>query len=359
MRLGTVGKSQAREIGTKVEQLLNTIRFGLPLPADLHHWLSQLEDNVYEKFVKGGLVLPRVATLMPGLERFITDYCQEQVAAGAWGSRTHEIRSQCVRDLVRYFSAEKKLTAITPGDADDWFLWLQKEAPDGRGLSRVTVAKRVKDAKQFFAYAVRKKLVTENPFDGIRTSAQDNPDRAVEITVDKFSLVLQKIDHLELRLILAFGRYGGLRIPSEPSELKWGDIDFEKNTMRIRSSKTKRHSSGVRACPIFAELLPFLQASRPESIDPAAYVLTEYRGDSGKYRKQFEAAIRSAGFVPWTRLFHNLRANAFTDLCDRNGMAQVCKWLGNSIKMGEKHYLLIRQHEYQPGKGMPIQSAPA
>ena len=62
------------------------------------------------------------------------------------------------------------------------------------------------------------------------------------------------------------------------------------------------------------------------------------------------AAIKAAGLTRWPRLFHNLRANAFTDLCDRNSMSQVCKWLGNSIRTGERHYLLIRQHEYQPDR---------
>ena len=356
MRLGTITKSQAKEIGVKVEQVLNTIKYGLLLPAELHHWLSQLEEKTYDKFVKGGLVLPRTATLVPGLERFITDYCHDQVAAGTWKPRTQEIRKQCVRDLVRYFGADKKLMAITPGDADDWFLWLQKDIPAGRGLSTVTVAKRLKDAKQFFAYAMRKKHVEVNPFDGIRVPSQDNPDRAAEITTQTFSRVLERIDHPELRLILALGRYGGLRIPSEPTALRWGDIDFEKTTMQIRSPKTERHSNAIRRCPIFPELVPFLLAVRPEAFSATDFVLTEFRGNSGKYRKRFESAIRSVGLVPWPRLFHNLRANAFTDLCDRNSMAQVCKWLGNSIRMGEKHYLLIRQHEYDHSRsgGTPI-----
>ena len=34
-----------------------------------------------------------------------------------------------------------------------------------RGLSPATAAKRLKDARQFFRYAVRKKLVASNPFE--------------------------------------------------------------------------------------------------------------------------------------------------------------------------------------------------
>jgi integrase len=347
VRLGAVNKTQAKELGLKVGLLLNTIKFGLNLAPELHHWLSQLDDKTYGKLVQGGLVLARKATVSQELEKFVTDYCDEQVRAGVWKPRTQEIRKQCKRDLVSYFGKDKKLTAITPGDADDWFLWLQKKSPEGRGLSRVTVAKRLKDARQFFAYAVRKALVPSNPFDGIRIPSQDNPERSVEIPVKTFLAVLEKIDDPEIRLIVALGRYGGLRIPSEPSKLRWGDIDFDKRTMRIHSPKTERHSNAIRTCPLFPELILFLETLRPESPAANAYVLVNHRGDSGHYRRQFEAAIKAAGLKPWPRLFHNLRANAFTDLCDRNSMSQVCKWLGNSIRMGEKHYLLIRQHEYQ------------
>jgi integrase len=350
MRLGTVSKTQAVEVGLKISQLLAIIKYGAALPPDLHDWLARLDDNTYSKLVKGGLVAQRVAVPVSGLEKFVTDYCREQGESGAWSPRTREIRSQCVRDLVTYFDAHRELSSITAGDADDWSRWLQKPAPEGKGLARPTIAKRVKDAKQFFGYAVRKKLVLENPFQGIRVASQDNPDRTVEIPRELFERVLAQISDPEVRLIVALGRYGGFRIPSEPLKLLWGDIDFENRSLRIAASKT-----AVRHCPLFDELLPFFLAVRPESPAPGSNVLVKYLGSNCQYRELFKAAIKQVGGKVWPRLFHNLRANAFTDLCDRNSMPQVCKWLGNSVRVGEKHYLIIRKKDYRHGQWSPAQ----
>ena len=39
----------------------------------------------------------------------------------------------------------------------------------------------------------------------------------------------------------AASRYGGLRCPSEHLALRWGDIDRERNRIRVTSPKSARH----------------------------------------------------------------------------------------------------------------------
>jgi site-specific recombinase XerD len=53
---------------------------------------------------------------------------------------------------VLRFGAQRMLDQITARDAEDWYQWLQKAEPKGRGLSPATAAKRLKDAHQFFRY---------------------------------------------------------------------------------------------------------------------------------------------------------------------------------------------------------------
>jgi site-specific recombinase XerD len=59
--------------------------------------------------------------------------------------------------------------AITPGDADAFRLALL-----GRGLSDNTVRRFCGRARQYFRAAIRRELVTRNPFDGIAGRSPGN-----------------------------------------------------------------------------------------------------------------------------------------------------------------------------------------
>ena len=60
-------------------------------------------------------------------------------------------------------AADKPLRDITPGDADSWRVWLM-----GQSLAENTVRRRCGFAKQFLRAAVRRRLITENPFADIQ-----------------------------------------------------------------------------------------------------------------------------------------------------------------------------------------------
>ena len=45
----------------------------------------------------------------------------------------------------------------------------------------------------------------------------------------------------DMQLLFALARWGGMRMPSEPANLKWTDIDFEHRRINFRSPKTEHH----------------------------------------------------------------------------------------------------------------------
>jgi hypothetical protein len=59
---------------------------------------------------------------------------------------------------------------------------------------------------------------------------------------------------------IALSRFAGLRCPSEIVELRWGDLNWERSLMTVRSPKTAAHDGhAVRIVPITPELRPILQ----------------------------------------------------------------------------------------------------
>jgi len=358
MRLGVVSKSFAEEVGRRIDGILECAKYNSELSPGLVDWISQSSDIVYRAFVRTGLLADAGSSTPETLKQFLDQYCTAKEGGsgrtGGWKPQTVKNRKQTVDDLILGFGDNRRLGDINAGDAEDWFHWMQKPKPSGRGLSAPTASKKFKDARQFFRYAVKKKLITDNPFEEMKVPPQDNPDRLVEVTRGAIEQLLTQITDPELRLIVVLARFAGLRVPSEISTLRWRDVDVENKTLHIFAPKTEHHSrGGRRICPLFPELLPYFEAVRPADASADAYVIKTYRGAAKNLRTTLDRKIEAAGLIRWPKLFQNLRANALTDLAESHPIHTVCRWLGNTVEVAMRHYLVIKQREYA-GPGSEI-----
>jgi hypothetical protein len=112
---------------------------------------------LYNRLAKVGLVPRREAAKQTTLGEWLDSY---------FGSR-HDVKgstkiawSQTRRRLLEYFGADRSLPSITPGDADNWSIWLTQHEE----LAENTVRRRCGLARQFLRAALRQKLIAENPF---------------------------------------------------------------------------------------------------------------------------------------------------------------------------------------------------
>ena len=103
---------------------------------------------------------------------------------------------------------------------------------------------------------------------------------------------------------------------------------------------------GERWVPIFPELRPYLEEAFDLAAVGAEYVISRYRLKNANLRTRFERIIRKAGLEPWERLFHNLRASRQTELTDIFPAHVVAKWLGNSVKVANDHYLQVTDEHF-------------
>jgi integrase len=349
IRLGKAMMKQATAFKVKVEALIGQTITGV-VDDEVSRWLSGLDAEIYGRLAAVGLVKPRGRDGQT-LGALIDGYIAGRAADAK--PRTLSNLDQASKRLVAFFGVHKPIRDVTEADAEEFYRW-----QIGEGLAPNTVRRTCGRAKQFFRFAVRKRLIPSNPFADLKTTVGSNPERKFFVTADMARKVLDACPDAEWRLIFALCRYGGLRCPSEVLALRWGDIDWERSRSTIRSAKTEHHEGkDRRVVPIFPELLSYLADAFDQAQSGQEFVIARFRGIGVNLRTQLERILGRAGRVPWPKLFHNLRASRQTELAERYPIHVVCAWLGNSTAIASEHYLQVTEAHYNQAAQIPAQSA--
>ena len=336
--LGRAPKKVATTFMVNVEALLATIRLGTAPAAELCSWLSNLPDATYEKLVAVGIAEPRVKARVVTLDELLKTY----VDRASVKPSTRAAYNQTTGSLRKHLSGGTPLTSIGAEQADIW-----KKAIVDEGLSPATVAKRVYVARAIFRKAVKWGMVAASPFEDLPAGSQQNPDRSFYVSHQIIGAVLERCPGVFWRLVIALGRYAGLRIPSEVAQLTWDDIAWDTGRLTVRSPKTARHDGhAVRLVPICPELHSILAEAYEHAADGDKLILPRMLTGTSNLRTTFTKIITRAGHVPWPRLFQNLRASCATDWVERYPNHVVAKWLGHSPMIAATHYLQARERHF-------------
>ena len=331
IRLGKVTMKQAETAKRFIEDLVACKVTGDAPKNATAEWVAGLPDTIRRRVERAGLVEPKERRECPTVAEWVRRYIEGRTDVKR-GTRIN--LKQVENDLTEFFM-DKRLDAITPGDAEDFRIHLK-----ARGLAEGTIRRRCKRAKQFFLAAMKRKLITENPFADIPCGSYTDTTRYYFVSREEAQAVLDTCPDAEWRLIFALCRFGGLRCPSEVLRLTWADIDWKRDRFTVHASKTEHHADGgIRQVPIFPELAPHL-AERFEQAEPGAeHVITRYRNGNANLRTQLHRIIKRAGLTPWPKVFQNLRSTRETELAGNFPIHVVCKWIGNSTQVASKHYL--------------------
>ena len=339
IRLGKISQRKAERLKARIQDLVAASITNDAVDDETARWVADLKDDLADKLAKVGLIAPREqAALKQFLDRYIAN--RTDVKSG-----TTTVYGHTRRNLIDFFGAGKLLREITPGDADEWRLYLAEQ-----GLAESTTRRRCGIAKQFFRTAERKRLIRSNPFSDLKSAGQANPAKFYFITREETQKVIHACPDAQWRLIFALSRYTGLRCPSEHLNLRWSDIDWQGSRMTVRSPKTEHHPGGEsRVVPIFPELRPYLEAVFDEAEPGTDLVISryEYRGRNTNLRTQLLKIIHRAGLEPWPKLFQNLRSTRETELSEKFPMHVVCKWIGNTQAVAAKHYLQVTDDHFK------------
>ena len=245
--------------------------------------------------------------------------------------------------LIDFFGTDRKVQDITAGDAEDF-----RQALLGQGKAENTVQRAIGRARQFFGDAIRRGLIESNPFQGMAAAVKANPSRFHFVTREDAQLVLDACSDAQWRMIFCLARYGGLRCPSEVLALKWEDVDWKHNRMRVPSPKTEHLEGGEsRLIPLFPELREILLEGFEQAEPGTVHVITKYRVQNSNLRTYLHRIIRKAGLEPWPKTFQNLRSTRETELAETFPIHVVCKWIGNSEPVAKTHYLQTTDEHFE------------
>jgi len=336
IRLGKVSQRIAEEIRVKVEQLNTALIARCSVDNETARWVNELGDALAHKLNSVGLIAERGTTK---LADFMGTYIRRRTDAKPSTLRNLEAAKS---RLVEFFGRDRNIRDVSPGDGDEFALWLRERYSNG------TAGRTVRRAKQFFRAAVRRKIIEENPFGDVKAPSEANESRKFFVTKENAQKALDACPDLEWRLIFALSRFGGLRCPSEHLALKWPDVDWAQNRFWVPSPKTEHHEGHEgRWVPIFAELRLHLEKAFDSAKPGAVFVIERYRDAGVNLRTHLLRIIKRAGLEPWPKLFHNLRASRETELAEQYPIHVVCKWLGHAAGIAQKHYLQVREEYFQ------------
>ncbi len=332
----------AERFGEKIEDLLSSRRTGIP-NREVQEWLlalAQTDPQRYDKLVSWGIAEPRKmnGTLQALAEKFVSD---PDLKSG-----TLENRQNTCKRLRQFFGPNRQVSTITDDDANKFYQWLQKH------YAVATYGRDIKRVKQFFALAVEEGLILRNPFRSMHGISATNTSRFHFVNLEDTARILEEINNPRLRLIFVLARFGGLRIPSELRFMEWSDIDLTRNRFYVKMpKKTSKHEQAAgnfttRAVPLFPEVRQAFM-DYFESLPEGAPALVFGNMKFTSLRDKFKPFLRRAGIPFWEKFFQNMRSTRETELADKYPLQDVTAWLGNSPAIAQKHYLQVKNSNFQ------------
>lgn len=345
IRLGKMSAKQANAYKVKVEALIPAANCGGSVDDEVTRWLDTLDDKAHARLAAVGLVKARQVSGANTLGTFIDAFIERQTDAKP---NTLENMRQVKRWLVDCFGEGREIQTIAAADAEDFRAFMAK----GK-LGENTIRRHVGRARQLFKAAIRRGVYRRaNPFDGMAATVRADKARQFFVTRDMADKVAAKCPDAQWRLLFALSRFGGLRCPSEHFALKWADVDWERNRIRVPSPKTAHHEGkDCRSIPIFPELRKPLMDVFTEAEPGTEHVITRYRDARQNLRTQLQRIIKKAGLEAWPKLWHNLRSTRQTELAETYPIHVVCAWLGNTRAVAQEHYLQITDSHFEMAIG--------
>ncbi len=341
--VGKLDKTDVVPIKKQIENIIAAYKSGgaLSLKKPTLDWLESIRGSAIEKqLVKHGLVQAREVPEAMTLGEWLTTFISQKVDSKPATLVTY---SNIERNLLTCFPADKPIASFTAGDGDTF----KAHLVGVERLSENTVRRRIGLARQVFRAAMRRRLIDHNPFEHLPASVRGNPKKFHFVSLADFAKLIENCPCPQWKVIIALARIGGVRCPSEVLALKWSDVDWDKNRVRITSSKTEHHEGGAeRIIPLFPELADALAAAYDPD-DKSEKVITRYANATKNMRTTFSKIVRRAGLKMWPKAFVNLRASRATELAAQYP-AHVCSsWLGHSTAIATEHYLRVRDEDYE------------
>jgi integrase len=121
-------------------------------------------------------------------------------------------------------------------------------------VKRVTIRRELADIRAILNWAVKKKIILENPMAGV-TLPRNDSERIRPPSADEIRAIIEASPH-HLKRALIISWYIGLRVGEELLTRRWHDVDWGNQIFFVESAK--KHGLDTRRVPISEEIYPLL-----------------------------------------------------------------------------------------------------
>ncbi|MHC4397811.1 MAG: tyrosine-type recombinase/integrase [Planctomycetota bacterium] len=237
----------SKELGSKIEKLINCRAAGEPPSRELNRWLEGAPPKVIEKLVKFNILESHRAAANKLLSEHLQDFKNSLLA-----NDTEEYAGVVFVRLSKMFDACKFIT-WTDITADKVEVFL-KGLRDG-GFSVATSNYYLKSAKQFCRWMKNNRRTTESPLEFLKTLTvvqERHPRRAFTLAELKKFFAVVKVGPTRYGLT-GHQRYCFYRLAAETgyrrkeiASLTGRSFDFEAETVTLAKSASKNKKGDTR-----------------------------------------------------------------------------------------------------------------
>ncbi len=335
IRFGAVTATAAKELEQHINHLIQSKKHGTSVRESTLAWLQSTDKQLLRKLHTLGLCKKLVN---PTVVEFVEEFMAGKKSRVAERTIT---AFKMVQSHLKEFFPSHRLSEVDASDAKAFADWLLLK----KGLSQNTAGRRLGRVREIFNQAQELGLVNKNPFKNRAVSVAVGAAAKTYVDVQAIQQVIDYCADFEWKLLFALARYVGVRVPSEIVDLQWTDVNWERNTILIRSPKTACKGKPARLVPILAEIAPILMTLQERQPTKSQFVFQRLRSNTNlsTSAKRF---VERAGLVSWDKFWNSLRASAETDLMDKLGIRRACQILGNTPRIAMANYALQKSSDF-------------
>lgn len=198
--------------------------------------------------------------------------------------------------------------------------------------------------------ALRDDVIVKNPFTHIKSPVLVDIREKKPFSVEEIFTILEHVDE-KMRAFFALGFFTGMRT-GEIIGLKWEDVDFEENIIKVRRSRRQgvetlpKTVNSIRDVEIIDPLLPYLKAHKEQSKPKQTYIFETYKGEPFNTTDKisvwyWKPLLESLG-IPYRNLYQ--MRHTFASMMISNG--EDILWVSNMLGHKDSSMTLEKYARY-------------
>ncbi len=202
--------------------------------AQGQRWL----DETTTAFVTGQYVDPKAGQIT--FSAYYARWSEHQV----WASNTKKAMDLAAKSVP---FADAAISAVTRSDMEQWvkaMLTVHRGKNKSPGLAPGTIKTRFNNVRAVFRAAVRDRVISSDPSEGVRLPRLRRSDVAMTLPSTQQVGVLIGSAGDSFNAFVGLAAFAGLRL-GEAAALQVGDIDFLRCTIKVRRQAQRLSGGGV------------------------------------------------------------------------------------------------------------------